>query len=93
LVALEAMACGVPAVTSNAGGLPEVVKHGETGYLADIGDVDQMAAYALELLTDPVKHRRFSENGLKRAREQFSAEKIADEYEALYRRVLAEPRE
>ncbi|MBN2909627.1 N-acetyl-alpha-D-glucosaminyl L-malate synthase BshA [Polycladomyces sp. WAk] len=92
LVALEAMACGVPAVTSNAGGLPEVVKHGETGYLADIGDVDRMAAYALEILTDPVKHRRFSENGLKRAREQFSAEKIADEYEALYRRVLNEPR-
>ena len=43
LVALEAMACGVPTIGSNAGGIPELITHGETGYLADVGDTDTMA--------------------------------------------------
>ena len=57
LVALEAMACGVPTVGSKTGGLPEVVIHGETGYLAEVGDVEAMARYAVRLLTDPDLHR------------------------------------
>ncbi|PTX59933.1 N-acetyl-alpha-D-glucosaminyl L-malate synthase BshA [Melghirimyces profundicolus] len=88
LVALEAMACGVPTVGSNAGGLPEVVVHGETGYLAEIGDTEAMAAQAVRLLSDPVLYRRFSENGVRLARERFSAEKIAGQYEDLYRQVI-----
>ncbi len=88
LVALEAMACGVPTVGSNAGGLPEVVEHGETGYLSEIGDVEAMADYAVRLLSNPELYRRFSEQGIQRARVQFSAEKIADQYEELYRQVI-----
>ena len=90
LVALEAMACGVPTVGSNAGGLPEVVVHGETGYLAGVGDVEAMADYAVRLLTDPDLHRTFSENGINRAREYFCVERVAEQYEAIYRRVLGE---
>ncbi|GGA38550.1 glycosyl transferase [Kroppenstedtia guangzhouensis] len=88
LVALEAMACGVPTVGSNAGGLPEVVIHGETGYLAPIGEVDSMARYAIQLLSDPHLYDRFSETGLQRARKEFCAQKIADQYESLYQKVI-----
>lgn len=90
LVALEAMACGVPTVGSKTGGLPEVVIHGETGYLAEVGDVEAMARYAVRLLTDPDLHRRFSENGIARAREFFCVDRVAEQYEAIYRRVLGE---
>ncbi|OYD09689.1 N-acetyl-alpha-D-glucosaminyl L-malate synthase BshA [Paludifilum halophilum] len=88
LVALEAMACGVPTVGSNAGGLPEVVTDGETGYLSEIGDVEEMARNAVRLLSDEERYRQFTESGLKRARERFSAEKIADEYERVYQEVV-----
>ncbi|WP_091737720.1 N-acetyl-alpha-D-glucosaminyl L-malate synthase BshA [Marininema mesophilum] len=89
LVALEAMACGVPTVGSNAGGIPEVVADGKTGFLSNVGDVDAMADHAIRLLTDPDLYRNFSENGRARAQEHFCAEKIADQYEALYKRVIA----
>ncbi|MFC4078058.1 N-acetyl-alpha-D-glucosaminyl L-malate synthase BshA [Salinithrix halophila] len=88
LVALEAMACGVPTVGSNAGGLPEVVADGETGFLSGIGEVEAMADHAIRLLSDPDLYRRFSEMGLERARDRFCAEKIADQYEDLYQRVI-----
>ncbi len=89
LSALEAMACGVPVISSNAGGLPELNLHGETGYIAEIGDVDKMANYALRLLEDPNKYKIFSENALDRASTLFSAEKIIPEYEKFYEEVLA----
>ncbi|SFS94911.1 N-acetyl-alpha-D-glucosaminyl L-malate synthase BshA [Marininema halotolerans] len=89
LVALEAMACGVPTVGSNAGGIPEVVADGETGFLSNVGDVDAMADHAIRLLTDSELYQTFSENGRARAREHFCAEKIANQYEDLYRRVIA----
>lgn len=88
LVALEAMACGVPTVGSAAGGLPEVVAHGETGYLAPIGDVEAMARFAVQLLSNPEEYRRFSSKGLQLARERFGADRIADEYELLYQEVI-----
>ncbi|SMO43224.1 N-acetyl-alpha-D-glucosaminyl L-malate synthase BshA [Melghirimyces algeriensis] len=88
LVALEAMACGVPTVGSRAGGLPEVVIDGETGFLSEVGDVSHMAKNAIRLLTDSELYHRCSENGLIRAKEVFCAEKIADQYEALYQRVI-----
>jgi N-acetyl-alpha-D-glucosaminyl L-malate synthase BshA len=90
LVALEAMACGVPTVGSDTGGLPEVVIHGQTGFLAEVGDVETMARYAIRLLTDPALHRTFSENGIVRAQEFFCADRVAEQYEAIYRRVLGE---
>jgi N-acetyl-alpha-D-glucosaminyl L-malate synthase BshA len=88
LVALEAMACGVPTVGSEAGGIPELVIHGETGFLAPIGDVDQMADYAIRLLSDVALADKFREASLKRAREDFCDGLITKKYEEIYYRVL-----
>lgn len=84
LVALEAMAAGVPVVGSMAGGIPEVVVHGETGYLAPIGAVEEMAAYALQLLQDPKHYRRFATAARNRAASEFTVQKQVAAYEALY---------
>jgi len=89
LSALEAMACGVPVVSSNAGGLPELNLHGETGYIAEIGDINKMAEYALELLGNDNKYKIFAVNARERAVNLFSAEKIIPEYEKYYEQVLA----
>ena len=88
LSALEAMACEVPVVSSSVGGLPELVVHGETGYIAEIGDIDRMARYAIDLLRNEEKRLRFAEAGRRRAVEQFNSEKIVDQYETYYRTVL-----
>jgi N-acetyl-alpha-D-glucosaminyl L-malate synthase BshA len=88
LAALEAMACGVPVVASDAGGLPEVVVDGETGYLCPIGDVEGMASRAIGLLRDPEQHREFSRAAVERVRVNFCAARIVPQYEELYRRVL-----
>ena len=89
LAALEAMACGAPVVASNTGGLPEVVTHGETGYLFAPGDVANMAAGGIEILTDPARARAFSEAGRRVAIERFSATSVVPMYERLYERVVA----
>lgn len=91
LVALEAMACGVPTVGSIAGGIPELVKDQETGFLSPIGDTDKMAADAIRLLTDPELYQRLVDACLHRARVMFCNEKITAEYEEIYYRVLGRP--
>jgi L-malate glycosyltransferase len=88
LSALEAMACGVPVVSSNAGGLPELNLHGETGYIAEIGDIQKMAEYSLDILKNKNKYRIFAENARERAVELFSADKIIPKYEEYYRKIL-----
>ncbi len=88
LVALEAMACGVPTIGSTAGGIPELVTHGETGYLCPIGDVEGMAGYAVRLLSDEQLHASFKEACIQRARYEFCNDKITTEYEEIYYRVL-----
>ena len=88
LVALEAMACGVPTVGSNTGGIPELVTDGETGYLSDIGDTDKMAADAIKLLKDPAHYDRVVKACLERAHMTFCNYKITKEYEDIYYRVL-----
>lgn len=91
LVALEAMACGVPTIGSQAGGIPELVAHGQTGFLAPIGDTRAMADYAIKLLKDDKLAGEMSEACLERAKCQFSSERITDEYEQIYYRVLGRP--
>jgi glycosyltransferase involved in cell wall biosynthesis len=89
LSALEAMACEVPVVSTSVGGLPEVVVHDETGYIAEIGDISRMARYAIDLLTNETKHRRFAEASRARAVEKFDQSIIVPQYEEYYERVLA----
>jgi N-acetyl-alpha-D-glucosaminyl L-malate synthase BshA len=88
LSALEAMACEVPVVSSSVGGLPELQVHGETGYIAEIGDVDRMARYAVELLSNDAKRRMFQIACRKRAVEQFDVRKIVTMYEDYYAECL-----
>ena len=88
LAALEAMACGLPVVSSSVGGLPELVKHNETGFIAEIGDVDRMAKYVLELLTNEKKYNVFSENSRKRVETQFDKLKVVPMYEQFYNKIL-----
>ncbi|AEW03222.1 N-acetyl-alpha-D-glucosaminyl L-malate synthase BshA [Niastella koreensis] len=87
LAALEAMAAGVPVISSNAGGLPEVNIEGETGYLADVGDVETMSIRAIELLSDENKLNRFKTKAAAHAR-LYDIETIVPRYEALYNRFL-----
>lgn len=89
LAALEAMALEVPVVSTNAGGIPEVNIHGETGYLSEIGDVDDMAQNALSILSDADTHSRFRANAFKKAQE-FNVKNILPQYVALYERVLGQ---
>lgn len=91
LAALEAMACEVPVVSSNAGGIPELNRHGFSGYLADIGDVESMTRYALEILDDD-NLPKFRKNALARAQD-FDITAIVPQYEAFYAEVLAKRRD
>jgi len=87
LVALEAMANEVPVISSNAGGLSEVNKHGVTGFLSEIGDVTSMAENALKLLLDDDKLKQFK----KQAKEQaqlFDIDVVVKQYEAIYQKAL-----
>jgi N-acetyl-alpha-D-glucosaminyl L-malate synthase BshA len=88
LSALEAMACGVPVIGADVGGIREVVEDGVTGALRPVGDVAGMAQAALALLRDPAHWRRWSEAGVGRARGQFAIGDIVSQYEALYRSVM-----
>lgn len=85
LAPLEAMLCEVPVVGAAAGGLPEVVEQGVTGYLHKVGDVDAMAASCVDLLSDPAKAKAFGRKGRERAVRNFSIDAIVGQYEALYR--------
>jgi N-acetyl-alpha-D-glucosaminyl L-malate synthase BshA len=88
LSALEAMACAVPVVGSDAGGLPEVVKHAETGFLLPVGDVEGMSSRTLEILQDEERRRAMGRAGRLRAESLFGAERIVSQYEEIYESVL-----
>ncbi len=87
LAALEAMGCGVPVISSNVGGLPEVNIHGETGYLCELGDVDCMGEYASKILSNDGLHQNMSKNARKRA-EQFELSDIVGVYEKYYEQIM-----
>lgn len=87
LAALEALALGVPVISSNAGGIPEVNKDGFSGYLCDVGDVDSMSDRAIGLLSDAETLKRFSEQAHEQAR-SFDVKEIVVQYESIYESVL-----
>ncbi|MBY0488237.1 MAG: N-acetyl-alpha-D-glucosaminyl L-malate synthase BshA [Gemmatimonadaceae bacterium] len=91
LSALEALASGVPVIGARAGGLPEVVTDGVTGYLCPVGDVEGMANASVRLLQDPDRWQRMSAAAAADARARFSESAIVAQYEALYRRTLTAP--
>jgi N-acetyl-alpha-D-glucosaminyl L-malate synthase BshA len=88
LAALEGMACKVPSIATNVGGVPELIEHGKTGYLADVGDVEAMGRYATELVSDPAKLKVMGESARFEAQSRFCASSIIENYIAYYARVL-----
>jgi N-acetyl-alpha-D-glucosaminyl L-malate synthase BshA len=88
LSALEAMSCQVPVISTSVGGLPELQLHGQTGYIAEIGDIDRMARYAVELLTNETKREMFGQACRRRAVENFDVSTIVVQYLKYYEECL-----
>jgi L-malate glycosyltransferase len=91
LAALEAMACGVPVVASNVGGLPEIVEDGVTGFVCPPEAVDAMADRSITLLTDPRLHARVAQNAADLVRRRYATDLVVPLYEDAYRSILAAP--
>ncbi len=89
LAALEAMAGGAPVVSSNSGGLPEIITDGDNGFMSDVGDVDSMSRNALAILMDDVILNQFKKHARNTAN-RFDIQNIVPKYEALYERCLTE---
>ncbi|MCH9032620.1 MAG: N-acetyl-alpha-D-glucosaminyl L-malate synthase BshA, partial [candidate division Zixibacteria bacterium] len=88
LAALEAMACGAPVIGSAGSGISEVVEDGVTGALHTVGDTTSMAKSAIEILKNPAKLKKLSEDARKSVESRFSDEKIVTQYEKYYERIL-----
>lgn len=88
LVLLEAMACGVPSVGTKIGGIPEVIEDGRTGYLSDVGDVEDIAQNAVKILGNATLHKEFAENAISRVKEHFSSQRIVEQYEDMYKQLI-----
>lgn len=87
LAALEAISCGTPVIATTIGGLPEVIEHGREGLLFPVGDVDAMAAAAVELLTDAQKMAQMRQAARASAEARFRMDKLVPEYERFYEEV------
>ncbi|RSK27408.1 N-acetyl-alpha-D-glucosaminyl L-malate synthase BshA [Bacillus sp. HMF5848] len=90
LVLLEAMACGVPCIGTKIGGIPEVIADGQTGYLCELGAVDEVSQKAIQILQDEQLHKTMSHNAITYVKERFLSEKIVSQYEAIYERLVKE---
>jgi N-acetyl-alpha-D-glucosaminyl L-malate synthase BshA len=88
LAALEGMACEVVPIATRSGGVPEVIEHGVTGFMADVGDVETMARYAIDLLSDESALRAMGKRARASAMEKYCSSKIIPLYEGFYRKVL-----
>ena len=87
LVLLEAMACGVPGIGTNIGGIPEVIQHGVNGYIVELGDTKAVAEYAVKLLQDDKMHQQFRQEALESVEKNFHESKIIKQYERIYERL------
>src|ERR1043165_6131615 len=92
MAALEAMASEVPVIATRAGGLPEVVEDGETGYLLPVGDIDAMAERAIAILSDKALQRRLGRAGRARAEGEVNVNRVMPMYRELYEKYLVTPR-
>jgi N-acetyl-alpha-D-glucosaminyl L-malate synthase BshA len=88
LAALEGMACEVVPIATRVGGIPELIEHGKSGYLADVGDVESMARYAIDLLGDDAALQTMAKASRAVAQSRFCASRIIPQYEVNYRRVV-----
>jgi len=88
LAALEGMACEVVPIATRSGGVPEVIEHGVSGFLADVGDVETMARYAIDLLSDESALRAMGKRARAAAQAKYCSSKIIPLYEGFYRKVL-----
>ncbi|WP_026581086.1 N-acetyl-alpha-D-glucosaminyl L-malate synthase BshA [Bacillus sp. J33] len=88
LVALEAMACGVPCIGTNVGGIPEVIADGKTGYICGLGAINEISEKAISLLKDADLHGKFSSQSVSLAKAVFSADQIVSQYEEFYYELL-----
>ena len=93
LVPLEAMACGVPVLGTASGGIVEVVEHGLSGYLCEVGDIESMAKFALEILSNPQKAAQMGQHGRDFARNKFHRDLIISQYESLYKEIRKQHQE
>jgi glycogen synthase len=89
LVALEAMACEVPVIVSDVGGLPEVITDGVEGYLVDSADLKKMAERAISILSDDAARKAMGVRARVSARSRFCSTKIIPQYEEFYRKVIS----
>jgi len=89
LAALEAMSCGVPVVASNTQGIPEVVKHGETGFLSNVGDTESMANDCLKILNDKNLKKELSKNARQVVLGNYKKEAVVNKYEAMYQSLTS----
>ena len=89
LAALEAMSSEVPVVATKVGGLPEVIRHGKDGYLAEVGDLETMVEYCLKILTDEDLAEKMGKKARMRVLEKFTTDKVVPRYVSLYRRTLS----
>ena len=92
LSALEAMACKVPVISSNVGGISEVNKHGFSGFLSNVGDIEDMTANAMKILGSPESLAQFKENAYQQA-QKFEKSKVIVDYETMYRSLVESVRE
>ncbi|MEO6923205.1 MAG: glycosyltransferase, partial [Bryocella sp.] len=88
LAALEAMACCVPAIATNVGGVPELIESGHNGLLYEVGDITGMVEGALSLLTDPAALEKMSCAARKTAQDRFCATRIIPHYERFYQQII-----